>query len=90
MASGQGGEAYAGYLGRFAQAHGDHAVGDFVKHAGRLVKKLGADEFAALHDEFEDVARHHHECLERGDTINDVAVKMLRELATTLLLASPV
>jgi hypothetical protein len=83
-------EHYVEYLGRFEAIHGDLGVGRFVKHDGRLVKKLAFEEFEELYGEYEDVARQYFTSVRRGDTVNDVAVKLLRELASNLLLTSPV
>lgn len=82
---------YAEYLERFvAQVEGEVEIGAFAKFKGKLVKKLGYDEFAELHGEYHELAAHYLETLDRGDTINDVVVKQVRELAAKLILTAPV
>jgi hypothetical protein len=81
---------YQEYLGRFESEYGDSDFGVFVKHRGRLVKKMRLDEFEPVYREFSDIARSYFDSLDRGDTINDVVVKVLRERAIELLVTSPV
>jgi len=81
---------YREYLTRFETEYGDSDFGVFVKHRGRLVKKMRIHEFEPVYREFSDIARSYFDSLDRGDTINDVVVKMLRERAIELLLGSPV
>lgn len=82
---------YARYLERFA-AEIDPAVdvGGFGKYRGKLVAKLGPDEFARAYAEYHELAKHYFESLDRGDTINDVVVRTVRELAAKLVLTAPV
>jgi hypothetical protein len=81
---------YQDYLARFDEEYGASDFGVFVKHRGRLVKKMRLEEFEPVYLEFADIARSYFDSLDRGDTINDVVVKMLRERAIELLLTSPV
>ncbi len=81
---------YREYLARFESEYGDSDFGVFVKHRGRLVKKMRVEEFEPVYREFSDIAKSYFDSLDRGDTINDVVVKMLRERAIELLLSSPV
>lgn len=81
---------YQDYLERFEAAVGDKDFGVFVKHEGRLVKKLRFEEFEPIYREYFEVARTYFDSLDRGDTINDIVVKVLRERATDLFLKSPV
>jgi hypothetical protein len=78
------------YLARFEELHGEVDFGKFVKHAGRLVKKLHFEDFEPLYREYYEVARTYFDSIDRGDTINDMVVKVLRERATELLITSPV
>jgi len=80
---------YQDYLTRFQGEYGDQEFGAFVKFHGRLVKKLSYDEFEPLYKEYFEVAANYLESMDRGDTINDVVVKMLRDRAIELLLTSP-
>jgi len=84
-------EEYAQYLQRFVTAIGeDVEVGAFAKFKGKLIKKLAPDEFGELHTEYHQLAAHYLESLDRGDTINDIVVKEVRELAAKLVLTAPV
>jgi hypothetical protein len=82
---------YATYLERFA-AEVDPAVdvGGFGKYKGKLIAKLGEPEFAQVYGEYHELAKHYFESLDRGDTINDVVVRTVRELAAKLVLTAPV
>ena len=81
---------YQDYLARFEETHGSTELGAFVKQRGRLVKKLRYEEFEPIYREFKDVAKSYFDSLDRGDTINDVVVKVLRERAIELFLDPPV
>jgi hypothetical protein len=81
---------YRDYLSRFDAEYGESELGVFVKHRGRLVKKMRLEEFEPVYLEFSDMARTYFDSLDRGDTINDVVVKLLRERAIELLVTSPV
>jgi len=81
---------YEGYLTRFTAEHGEVDLGAFVKFKGKLVKKLDLDEFTRVYDEYHQLAAHYFESLDRGDTINDIVVKSIREHAANLLLTAPV
>jgi hypothetical protein len=84
-------EEYQQYLARFTAAVGeDVAVGSFVKFKGKLVKKMAFDEFAEVFDEYHKLATHYFESLDRGDTLNDIVVKTVRDHAATLILTAPV
>jgi hypothetical protein len=84
-------ESYAGYLTRFGTELGeDVEVGGFAKYKGKLIKKMDADEFAKVFAEYEQMAAHYFESLDRGDTINDIIVRAIRENAANLVLTSPV
>ena len=79
-------EEYRLYLERFDTSLGPCEFGAFVKHQGRLIKKLRYDEFEAKFREFQEVDKAYAQILERGDTINDVLVKILRERCDELVL----
>jgi hypothetical protein len=83
-------DEYAEYLARFDKAAENQvAVGGFAKFKGRLIKKLSAEEFAEKNREYLELATHYFQSLDRGDTINDVIVKLVRERAAELVLTSP-
>jgi hypothetical protein len=81
---------YQAYLRRWEAEVGASDVGTFAKFAARLIKKMGPEEFAPVHQEYETLAKRFLESVERGDTVNDVVVRLLRDRAATLLLAPPV
>jgi hypothetical protein len=80
---------YHQYLERFGKKVGDHAVGAFAKYSGKLIKKLSFEEFTPAYLEFTEMAARYNESLERGDTINDVLLKVLRDKAAALILDPP-
>lgn len=81
---------YQGYLRRFEETLGSLAPGEFIKHQGRLIQKLELAEFEPLYNEYMGLATHYLEGVDRGDTINDLVVKLIRDHAARLILTSPV
>ena len=79
-------EEYRAYLQRFEERLGPCEFGEYAKNQSRLIRKLRYDEFEAKMKEFREVDRAYGEILERGDTINDVLVKVLRERSDELVL----
>lgn len=77
------------YLARFTEAFPDAKPGAFVKYGGRLVKKLSFEEFTPAYLEYTEMAQRYFESMDRGDTINDLVLRLLREKAANLLLAPP-
>jgi peptide subunit release factor 1 (eRF1) len=67
-------ERYREYLDRFTREVGEHAVGAFAKHRGKLIKKMAFEEFTPAYLEY---------------TENDVVLRMLRDQAIALVLAPP-
>jgi hypothetical protein len=89
--SADGDAEYAEYVARFdAAAEEILPVGGFAKFKGKLIKKLTAAEFSDKNKEYLELAGHYFQSLDRGDTINDVVVKLVRERAAELVLTSPV
>ena len=80
---------YADYLKRFAREVGEVEVGAFAKYAGKLIKKLSFEEFTPAFLEYVEMSDRYHESIDRGDTINDVVLKVLRESAARLVLKPP-
>jgi hypothetical protein len=78
------------YLRRLDAAVGPVAPGEFRKHQGRLIRRLEADEYAVMYREYMDLASTYLAGVDRGDTINDVTVKLIRDHAAQLVLPSPV
>ena len=79
-------EQYRSYLKRFDEQLGPVEFGAYAKHRGRLIKKLRYDEFEEKVRELEEVDKAYTAIMERGDTINDVLVRILRERCDELLL----
>lgn len=80
---------YQEYLARVAKELGDLAVGAFAKWSGKLIKKLSFEEFTPAFLEHAELVQRYHESLERGDTINDVVLRLLRDKAAALILPPP-
>ena len=79
-------DAYQEYLQRFQANVGALAVGAYGKWKGKLVRKLAPNEFATKREELETLQSHYKKALERGDTINDAVLKLVRERQAELLL----
>jgi len=82
-------DRYHAYLERFDREVGAVEVGAFAKHAGKLIKKLSFEEFSPALLSYLEMAARYQESVERGDTINDVVLKILREQAAMLVLQPP-
>jgi hypothetical protein len=82
-------DRYHQYLERFAREVGDIEVGSFKKHQGKLIKKMSFEEFTPVLLEYLEMCERYQESVERGDTINDVVLKVIREQAATLVLQPP-
>ena len=80
---------YHKYLERFQAEIGEVASGAFAKYAGKLIKKLSFEAFTPLYIEYIEISDRYYDSLERGDTINDVVLKVLREHAASLVLKQP-
>ena len=80
---------YHEYLERFNKTCGNVAVGAFAKHAGKLIKKLTFEEFTRAFIEYREMADAYEDSVDRGDTINDVVLKVLRDSAAQLILRPP-
>jgi len=80
---------YHEYLERFAKQIGDVKAGAFAKYDGKLIKKLSFEDFTPLFIEYIEMIDHYRESLDRGDTINDLVIKLLREHAANLVLKPP-
>ena len=80
---------YHEYLARFAAKVGEHEVGAFAKFASKLIKKLSFEEFTPAYVEYRELEDTYHQSIERGDTINDVVLRILRDKAASLVLDPP-
>jgi hypothetical protein len=83
-------DEYRKYLERFDQVLGTCEFGTYMKHHGRLIKKLTYDEFEPRWHELAAIEQAYEDVVARGDTINDVLVKVLRERRDELLVERPV
>jgi hypothetical protein len=82
-------DRYHQYLERWKRHAGDVPVGAFAKSQGKLIKKLSFEEFSPVLLEYLEMMTRYEESIERGDTINDVVLKVLRDQAAQLMLAPP-
>ena len=80
---------YHEYLERFASKVGTHDVGTFAKYNSKLIKKLSFEEFTPAYLEYTELAEQYFASIERGDTINDVVLRVLRDKAATLVVDPP-
>lgn len=80
---------YHEYLERFTTEIGTQQVGEFAKWNGKLIKKLSFEEFTPVYLEYTEILQRYTESLERGDTINDVVLRLLRDRAANLVLKPP-
>jgi hypothetical protein len=82
-------DRYHAYLERWKRAAGDVPVGTFFKFGGKLIKKLSFEEFTPLLVEYSEMAARYQETVDRGDTINDIVLKVLRDQSAQLMLPPP-
>jgi hypothetical protein len=80
---------YHQYLERFTAELGDVKLGAFAKFGGKLIKKLSFEEFTPAFLEYTELSDRYYDSLDRGDTINDVVLRLLREKAANLILKPP-
>jgi hypothetical protein len=80
---------YHEYLERFVRELGELPAGAFAKFGGRLIKKLTFEEFTPAYLDFVDLCSQYDESIERGDTIDDIVLRILREKAAELVLPPP-
>ena len=79
-------DAFREYVTRFDEELGPKDFGQFGTWERQLVKKLKYDEFAEKYREYREMDEVYRAVLERGDTINDMMVHALREVAAELLI----
>ena len=80
---------YHEYLERFTSKIGEHKAGAFVKWSGKLIKKLSFEEFTPAYLEYIELSDKYYDSIERGDTLNDVVLRVLRDKAASLVLDPP-
>ncbi len=77
---------FKSYVKRFDEEIGVKDFGEFGTWNGKLVKKLKFDEFGKKWKEYRQLDILYTGILERGDTVNDVILKSLRDCAGELLI----
>jgi len=82
-------ERYHEYLDRFERTLPGTKVGAFAKFSGKLIKKLSFEEFTPVYIEYTEIMERYDDSVARGDTINDVVLKLLRDRAANLVLEPP-
>lgn len=82
-------DAYRMYLTRVEAALGKVEVGAYGKHGGKLVKKLGPDEFATLWQDFVDLRATYERMLSGGYTVDNTILKELQQRAADLIVDLP-
>jgi hypothetical protein len=76
---------YTEYETRFAVMVGAVAVGGYGKYGGQLVRRLSEEEYDRKRAEHDAIERQYRVTVERGDTLNNAVIKVLRELRAELL-----
>jgi len=79
-------KAFREYVGRFDNEIGPKDFGQFGTWQRQLVRKLKYDEFVEKYKQYRQMEEVYQGVLERGDTINDMMLLALREVATELLI----
>ena len=79
-------EEFKEYVRRFDEALGVKGFGEYGTWNGKLVKKLKYDEFVGKWKEYKKFDALYQGILERGDTVNDIVLKTLRDYAAELLI----
>src|SRR5207237_201236 len=77
---------YKEYLERFTAQCGELDFGKYGKTGRGMVKKLRYEEFAEKYQRYAGLERRYLEAMQRGDTVNDAVLKILRESSVELLL----
>ena len=54
-----------------------------------MIHKLSFEEFTQAYTEYTELLERYRESLERGDTVDDLVLKLLREQFATLVLPPP-
>jgi len=80
---------YTEYLDRFTREVGDVKFGEFGQYAGRAIRMLSFEEFTQTCTEYEELLTRYQDSLERGDTVDDLMLKLMREQCANLVLPPP-
>lgn len=81
---------YSEYLERWKTELGDVKTGAFAKYNSKLVKKMTFEEFTPAYVEYMQLVARYQESLDRGDTINNLVIKLLRDQSAGLILKPPI
>lgn len=79
-------DEFKAYVERFDTQVGVKEFGEFGTWERKLVKKLKYDEFVEKYKQYTELDELYTGILERGDTVNDVVLKTLRDCASELLI----
>ncbi len=80
---------YTEYLDRFTREVGDVKFGEFAQYAGRAIRMLSFEEFTETYTEYHELLTRYRDSLERGDTVDDLMLKLMREQSANLVLPTP-
>jgi hypothetical protein len=80
---------YSEYLDRFTREVGDVKFGEFAQYAGRAIRMLSFEEFTQTYTEYNELTARYRDSLERGDTVDDLMLKLMREQSANLVLPPP-
>jgi hypothetical protein len=83
-------DEYRKYLQKFEQQVGKYDFGMPAKWHGRLVKKLSYEEFESKLGEYQKFDAVYREILQRGDTVSDAVIKLLRDRSAELLIEAEI
>jgi hypothetical protein len=83
-------DRYQEYLERWKAELGDMKPGAFAKYNGKLIKKMTFEEFTPAYVEYMDIVARYQDSLDRGDTINNLVIKLLREQSANLVMKPPI
>ncbi len=78
--------AFADYERRFARLVGNIELGQYGQFRGRLVCRLGSDEFAAKQAEYDSLGANFLRAIEVGDTMDETVVLRLRGTEVELVM----
>lgn len=77
---------YTEYLDRFTREVGDVKFGEFVQYEGRAIRMLTFEEFSRELTEYTELQVRYQDSLARGDTVDDLMLKLMRQQAANLVL----
>lgn len=78
--------AFRQYVERFETEIGEKEFGQFGTWERQLIKKLKYDEFVEKYLQYKQMDEVYRGVIERGDTINDMMLHALKEIAAELVI----